>query len=305
MRRWKTMGAVGVLGLAIAGSVDAQTPSAPALPPGRSAPAAPPTYTITLRARHACVTPHAHKLARAEGGYIDVTSPAPNTLTTTMTGTSAANSYLCCTGSAVEKFQLVQDLEITCSDPAQQLVSLTLDTSLVGFVRSKGRASACVRRADICVTPVDVPAGQLSVAYPPLCVEGTAGQLCNQHLPPLEVPALPVGRYTLTATFILETEAAGVCDSHAVADFSPSTALPPEWVRTRDPFQGVDKKPFGFSATLTAAPPTTAPNGATTSRAAERDPQLRQVASSGRLGAPSAPIPASFSTVVNGMSPAR
>lgn len=305
MRRWKAMGAVGVLGLAIAGAAHAQTPAAPALPQGSNAPATPPTYTMNLHARHACVTPHAHKLARAEGGFIDVSTPAPNTLSTTMTGTSAANSYLCCTGSAVEKFQLVQDFEITCSDPAQRLVALSLDTSLVGFVRSKGRASACVRRAEICVTPVDVPAGSMTVAYPPLCVEGTAGQLCNQHLPPLEVPALPVGRYTLTATFVLETEAAGVCDSHAVADFSPDTALPPEWVRTRDPFQGVDKKPFGFSARLTASPPTAASNGSTALRALENDSQVRQVAASSRLQSPPAPIPASFTTTARSTAPAR
>ncbi len=60
----------------------------------------------------------------------------------------------------------------------------------------------------------------------------------------------------MTVTFVLETRASGVCDSHAVADFSPDTALPPEWVRTRDPFQGVSKKSFGFTATVTAAPPT-------------------------------------------------
>lgn len=305
MRRWKAMGAVGVLGLSLACRVHAQTPSAPALPQPRNIPAVPPTYSIALHARHACVTPHAHKLARAEGGFIDVATPAPNTLTTTMTGTAAANSYLGCTGSAVEKFQLVQEFEITCSDPAQRLVSLVLDTSLVGFVRSKGRADACVRRADICVTPLDVPAGPMTVAYPPLCVEGTAGQLCNQHLPPLEVPALPVGRYTLTATFVLETQAAGVCDSHAVADFSPSTALPPEWVRTRDPFQGVDKKAFGFSATLTASPPTVASTDATAFRTPGNDPQVRQVASSSRLRTSATPAPTSMGTTVRGTSTAR
>ena len=101
----------------------------------------------------------------------------------------------------------------------------------------------------------------MSLAYPPLCVEGTGGQLCNQHLPPLEVPVMPVGRYTLTATFVLDTRASGVCDSHAVADFSPDTALPPEWVRTRDPFQGVSKKSFGFTATVSAAPPSDSGNG--------------------------------------------
>ena len=72
---------------------------------------------------------------------------------------------------------------------------------------------------------------------------------------------MPVGRYTLTVTFVLETRASGVCDSHAVADFSPDTALPPEWVRTRDPFQGVSKKSFGFTATLIAAAPTVARAG--------------------------------------------
>lgn len=72
---------------------------------------------------------------------------------------------------------------------------------------------------------------------------------------------MPVGRYTLTATFVLDTRASGVCDSHAVADFSPDTALPPEWVRTRDPFQGVSKKSFGFTATVSAAPPSDSGNG--------------------------------------------
>ncbi len=256
MTGWKAVTAAGLLNLAMAAALHAQPPTAPALPTPPESTATPPTYTITLHTRSACVTPHAHKLARAEGGFIDVTTPSTNVLATSMTGTAAANSYLGCTGSAVEKFQLVQDFEITCSDPRQKLVALALDTSLVGFVRSKGRAEACVRRAEVCVTPVDVPGVPMTIAYPPLCVEGTGGQLCNQHLPPLEVPALPVGRYTLTATFVLDTRASGVCDSHSVADFSPDTALPPEWVRTRDPFQGVAKKSFGFSATLTATAPT-------------------------------------------------
>ncbi len=256
MRGWKAVTTAGLVNLAMLAGAKGQTPSAPAIPPAPATTASvPPTYTIALHTRNACVTPHAQKLARAEGGFIDVASPAPNVLTTSMTGTAAANSYLCCTGAAEEKFQLVQDLEITCSDPDQKLVALTLDTALVGFVRSKGRAGACMRRAEVCITPADLPGMPLTLAYPPLSVGGTAGQLCNQHLPPLEVPAMPVGRYTLTATFVLDTRASGVCDSHAVADFSPDTALPPEWVRTRDPFQGVSKKSFGFTATLTAAPP--------------------------------------------------
>lgn len=255
MSGWKTAMGVGLLSLATLSGAVAQPPAAPAITaPARPA-GPPPTYTITLHTRNACVTPHAQKLARAEGGFIDVTTPSPNVVTVAMTGTAAANSYLCCTGAASEKFQLVQDLEITCSDPQQNAVALTLDTALVGFVRSKGKAGACVRVAQVCLTPVGIPSAPISLAYPPLCVEGTGGQLCNQHLPPLEVPVMPVGRYTLTATFVLDTSASGVCDSHSVADFSPDTALPPEWVRTRDPFQGVSKKSFGFTATISAAPP--------------------------------------------------
>jgi hypothetical protein len=237
------------------GWAKAQPPSVPAIPPpATNAAPALATYTIALHTRHACVTPHAHHLARAEGGFIDVTTPSPNSVAVSMTGTAAANSYLCTTGKAGEKFELVQDLEITCSDPKQNSVALTLDTALVGFVRSKGKAGACVRIAQVSLTPAGVADSPLSISYPPLCVEGTAGQLCNQHLPPVKVPVMPVGRYTLTATMMLDTSASGVCDSHAVADFSPDTSLPPDWVRVRDPFQGVSKKSFGFTATITAAP---------------------------------------------------
>jgi hypothetical protein len=250
MRRWKAAGAAGLLNLLMLANAEAQAPSAPAIPASPE-----PSYTITLHTRNACVTPEARKLARAEGGFIDVTTPAPNVVAVAMTGTAAANSYLGCTGMAVEKFRLVQDLEITCSDAKQESVALTLDTALVGYVRSKGRAGACVRLAEVCLTPAGIPGAPMSVAYPPLCVEGTAGQLCNQHLPPMEVPVMPVGRYVLTATFVLDTRAAGVCDAHSVADFSPDTTLPPEWVRTRDPFQGVSKKSFGFTATVSAAAP--------------------------------------------------
>lgn len=253
MSGWKTTAMGSILNLVMLGVAGAQPAAIPA-------PTASPTYTIALHTRNACVTPHSHKLARAEGGFIDVATPSPNVMTFAMTGTTAANSYLGCTGTASENFQLVQDLDITCSDPKQNTVALTLDTALVGFVRSKGNAGACVRIAQVCLTPVGIPSAPMTIAYPPLCIEGTGGQLCNQHLPPLEVPVMPVGRYTLTATFVLDTSASGVCDSHSVADFSPDTALPPEWVRTRDPFQGVSKKSFGFTATVTAAAPS---NGGT------------------------------------------
>src|SRR5215831_11351922 len=129
MRRWKAATAAGLVNLAMIAGAEAQPPTAPALPtPAATAASTPPTYTITLHTRNACVTPHSKKLARAEGGFIDVTTPAHNVVAVAMTGTAAANSYLGCTGAASEKFQLMQDLEITCSDPKQTSVALTLDT---------------------------------------------------------------------------------------------------------------------------------------------------------------------------------
>src|SRR3954454_5247281 len=129
-------------------------------------PPAPPTYSFSLHDRQACVTPYHRKLARADGGFIDVATPATGGLTVGMTGTTAANSYLGCTGAAGEQFQLIQDFEITSTDPKVKSVVLTLDTALVGFVRSKGRAGAAVRRADASVIPANWDGTPLAQAYP-------------------------------------------------------------------------------------------------------------------------------------------
>lgn len=83
----------------------------------------------------------------------------------------------------------MQDLEITCSDPKQTSVALTLDTALVAFLRSKGRARACIRIAQLCLTPAGLPGSPLMIAYPPLCVQGTGRQLCNQQLPRWRCPS--------------------------------------------------------------------------------------------------------------------
>ena len=216
------------------------------------APIPAPTFSITLGGRTACVTPSHSGQARADGGAIDVVATS-GTLSAVLTGTAAANAHLGCTGSACETFHLVQEFEITCSDPAVKTVSLTLDSSLVGYVRSRHKAGAQMKLATAVVAPVNWDDSPLSVGHPIQVVSGTQAQLCNQHLVPLTVPSMPVGRYVLKAEFIIDAVAGGLCDGHAVADFSPTTGLPADWVRTRDPFQGVNKKNFGFSLILTAA----------------------------------------------------
>jgi hypothetical protein len=251
---------------AICADASAQTQGPPPQPPpnGKASPPAPgPTYTITLQSRHACVTPRTKKLARVDGGFIDVVAPSPQGLVVTMTGTAAANSYLGCSGAATAEFELAQELEITCSDPSVHTVALTLDSALVGFVRSKGHAGAAVRVAEVSVTPEGWDGTPLTLWYPPMGVTGKDGRLCNQHLPPIQDLPMPLGRYVISARFALDTQARGVCDDHAVADFSPDTSLPTDWVRTKDPFQGVSKKSFGFTFLLTAAAPSANPPSVT------------------------------------------
>jgi hypothetical protein len=219
-----------------------------------AAPAAPPTFTITLGGRTACVNPTTKHFARADGGSIDVQGPGPGVLVASLCGSVAANAYLGHTGSAVESFQLVQEFEIACSDSSVSAVALTLDSSLVGFVRSKYKGGACVQVASATVTSAGLLASPLSIAYPPMCVAGTEARLCNQHTEPITGRSLPLGKYVLTAELVIEAEASGLCDGHSAADFSPTAALPADFVRLRDPFQNVDKKNFGLSITLTAAP---------------------------------------------------
>jgi hypothetical protein len=213
----------------------------------------PPVYSITLGGRSACVTPSHRGQARAEGGQIEVTSPTSNALAAVLSGSVAANAYLGCPGSASERFLLVQEFEVICSDKNVKTATMSLDSVLAGFARSKHRAEAGTRLTTARVCPVGSAEPVMVITHPTLAVMGTDGRHCNQHLPTLEVHGLPLGRYALTAEFVLEAGAAGIADAHANADFSSSSSLPSDWVRSRDPFQGVDKKNFGFSLILTVA----------------------------------------------------
>ncbi len=237
-------------------------------------PLSPPVYSLTLGGRSACVTPSHQGQSRAEGGQIDMTSPSSNALAAVLSGSVAANAYLGCPGSASERFQLVQEFTITCSDKNVKTATMSLDSVLGGFVRSKHCAGAGMRLATARICPVGSTQPVMVITHPMLAVEGNDGRLCNQHLPTLEVSGLPLGRYALTAEFVLEAEAFGIADAHAHADFSPSGSLPSDWVRTRDPFQGVDKKNFGFSLTLTVA----ADEATTISERRNRTSDVRQAA---------------------------
>jgi hypothetical protein len=212
----------------------------PAIPRSRG------DYELKLGARSACVIPRHRGQSRAEGGQIDVTSPGSNALAAVLSGSVAANAYLGCPGRAAARFELVQDLEITCSDKNVKTAKLSLDSVLAGFVRSKHRAETGVRLATTRICPIDSPQPVMVITHPALVVQGTDGRLCNQHLPTLERSGVPLGRYVLTAEFVLEAGASGIADAHANADFSPSGSLPSDWVRSRDPFQESTRRISGF-----------------------------------------------------------
>ena len=216
--------------------------------------AADPACTITLGPRTGCVTPSTTRQGRADGGIVDVQQASPNVLTASLTGTAAANAFLGCASAASETFHLEQEFEVAGPAAGVHEVTLTLESTLAGLVRSKSHASAVARVAAARVCPLGAPETPLVLAHPLFAVAGTAGRLCNQRLAPIKIPGMPAGRYVLTADFVIESTAAGLVDDHAAADFSPSTTLPADWVRSRDPFQGVDKKDFGFKVTLTAEP---------------------------------------------------
>jgi hypothetical protein len=246
-------------------------------------------YTITLGPRTACATPTISRQARAEGGTTDVTTPASNVLAMAMSGAVAANAFLGHTSSATETFHLEQEFEIECSDSATCFVRLTLESSLVGFVRSKHKAGASVKMASAKICLPGSTETPFVVVHPPLGVEGDNGRLCNQHLPLIRVDKMPLGKYLLVADFVLTCDAGGITDGHSAADFSPSTSLPADWVRTRDPFQGVDKKDFGFKLVLTADPPEPKKMGATSAK--PKDAGVVRTATANRASTAAKPTP--------------
>jgi hypothetical protein len=213
------------------------------------------TVSIALHARSACVTPHAKHFARAEGSFIDAQITDTGALVANLSACVAANAFLGHTGMAIDTLELEQQVEFSSSDPQVSTCTLTLDSTLIGYLRSKHRASACVRVATVALTPLAGGESLIAASYPESCVSGGDGRLCNQRLASVVVPKVPLGKYILSAQLVVEVQAGGIYDAHSAADFSPSAALPQDFVRLRDPFQNTDKKNFGFTMILTAAAP--------------------------------------------------
>jgi hypothetical protein len=176
-------------------------------------------------------------------------------LTALLSGATAASAYLGCRSTANETFELTQEFEISSNDPSIRTVALTLESTLLGYLRSKHKSGARVKLATASVVPLGCDCAPMIATHPAQAVSGGQGQLCNLHLPTVRAEIMPLGRYVLKARFEIEADAAGLLDAHAAADFSPDAALPAPFVRQRDPFQGASKKGFGLTFVLTASAP--------------------------------------------------
>ena len=218
-----------------------------------------PVFEFGLRGEQKCIAPYTHGDAKTEEGKIDVT-PDKDTLTVTATGGVGANVFFGVHSEAMQTFRLIQEFEVTCSDASVHEMVLTLDSKLLGFVRAKHKASACVRLASLTVTPAGSASPILSVSHPIPCVGGTHGfhapPVGSQSTEPVEAvtsPPLPLGVYLLDANFILTATAEGFLDAHSTAIFSPEPAVLDPWEREHDPFVGEKKDGYGFTSVLTAS----------------------------------------------------
>jgi hypothetical protein len=246
----------------------APTPAPTPAPEAAPAPAAPapaaakaPAFEFTLGAAQNGVGPYTHGSAKTEEGKIDV-STEPNVLKLVMTGGVGANVFFGAESTAVQSFSVYQEFDITSSDPSVSQVVLTLDSGLVGFVRAKHKASACVQVASVSIAPVGWASTPLYVCHPQLCVAGPnpntrcepVGVLNKDPQPAITAPPMPLGRYVIQATFTIQADASGLFDAHSAAIFSPEPKELDPWEREHDVFKGEDKAGYGFTTILTASP---------------------------------------------------
>ena len=210
-----------------------------------------------LQGKQECILPgkHGDALADAEAGSISVETPTPDTLEVGMSGVVAAHCFIGCHSVGILTFQLVQEFDVTSSDPGLSQVFLTMEASLNGYVRSRHKGGACMRMASATIAPVGWPSTPLAVNFVPLCASGPGcSHAYNQSWTSPEGTPMPMGRYVLTANFVIEASADGLLNGHGVADFS-SGDMAEGWGQENDPFKEADRGDYGFAINLGASAP--------------------------------------------------
>jgi hypothetical protein len=232
------------------------TPPAPTAPAAPAAPATatPPKFIFTLGQKCEGIGPCTHHAAKVEEGKAEVTAE-DNLVKVVLTGAAGANVFLGVESAATQSIQVIQEFEITCSDESIREVVLTLESNLLGIIRSKHKGSASVQLASATVAQVGASTGLMSVSYPTYGVCGAQGYKYETPLDPVKVGPVPLGHYVLQANFIIQATAGGLLDGHATAIFVPASEALDPWEREHDPFAGDKHDDYGFTLTLKADSP--------------------------------------------------
>jgi hypothetical protein len=230
------------------------TPAVAVPAPGPKVKGEPPKFAFTLGNKSENIVPCKHGSAATDEGKVEIT-PEDNVLKTVLTGGAGANVFLGAESTATHTLQVVQEFDITCSDPRVTEVVLTLESNLAGIIRSKHKASACVRLASARISPVGWASAPLGVCYPTLCVTGAQGYKYSEPAEPVKAPPLPLGHYVLQADFIVQATASGFLDAHSTAIFAPTSEAIDALEREHDPLKDEKHDDFGFSLTLKADSP--------------------------------------------------
>src|SRR5579884_781695 len=190
----------------------------------------PPPPTITLYDRHAQVTPTRMGFEHTGGGNIDVAQPSPDVVVITMTGVAVAGPHPCKDSVAAQDFELEQCFEVGVDKPAERKLKLTVETRVIGLLRSHHKGSGTAQESAACATLLCGPEALATLCAPPHSVAGGENLSVNDHCGPVAVPVGP-GRFTLHETFhISVTQARALCGKTSSAEFAPDPALDPLWI---------------------------------------------------------------------------
>jgi hypothetical protein len=217
-----------------------------------------PAAKLRLGPAEGTATPHRTCLAHAGGGNILVVQPSDDTIATSMTGVVVARSDPLHDGLAEYTFDLTQDFEVVCSDPARP-VKLFLEARAVGLLRNPkccscpcGSAAISIpARASIHCGPKEI----LSLNLP------SRSAACGEELSvynregPLCIPVVS-GKYTLHEVFGIRATNSRWCvlGKGPSAEFAPEKALDTAWINKHEPFHGAIKKSFGFQVIVKVVP---------------------------------------------------
>jgi hypothetical protein len=240
---------MGMLGLAATASVGSAQEKVAAPPGGAvnvtiaAGAAPPPPVSITRLERHGHVTPIKGKCTHTGGGLIEVVTPAPDTVLTTMSGAVVANSEM--------RFDLEQCFEVSFDDPKVKRAKLLVEGRVIGLLR--GERKGCAEYRDACASVLAAPAEVVTVCVAPHQACGCSNLAVNDHDGPKSV-GITVGKYTLHQSFVIAAHSDSCLFKRPSAEFAPDPALDPLWITYFDPFHGVKKETFGYQVVLKVVP---------------------------------------------------